>query len=467
MKIVIVGGGSAQWVPILVDDIVTAPCLAGSELVLEDIDAARAERTLGYAAHVAGLARSGVAVRATTDLDEALAGADFVVVCLSTGGLDSMARDLDVSARFGVPLPIGDTVGPAGISRALRNVPVLIGIARAMERRCPDAWLLNVTNPLTALTRAVTRETAIRAVGLCHEVQNARFLLSQMLDADYAGIVLRVTGVNHLPLVVGVEVEGRDRLGDLLDVAHERVDLDTPLPLLDRVFAQPVLTTGGGVTDAMRAPGWTKRRLRDTQLLNYEVLRRFGAFPAAGVDHTVEFVPGFLSAESERGKAWGVEPVTVDDRRGREAAYATRLAEKLSAAEPPRHRSTEMVVDVIEALVTGAPIDLPLNIPNAGQCPDLPAEVVVESFCTVDAHGIRGRDQAVAPPAPAALLRRVSAAQELTVEAACTGSRETLLAALFTDPLASALDHDRLVQLADAIVDATAPWLPQFGASAP
>jgi alpha-galactosidase/6-phospho-beta-glucosidase family protein len=464
-RVTIVGGGSAQWVPILVDDIVIAPCLAGSELVLHDVDAARVERTGEYAEHVAGLAGTGVAVRTTTDLDDGLTDARFVVVCISTGGLDSMARDLDFSARFGLPLPIGDTVGPAGISRALRNVPVLVDLARAMEQRCPDAWMLNVTNPLTALTRAVTRETAIKAVGLCHEVQNCRFFLSQMLDANYADIELRVTGVNHLPLIVGIEVDGRDRFADLVDVAHERVELATPLPLLDRVFAGPVVTTGGGVTEAMRAPGWTKRRLRESQLLNYEVLKHFGAFPAAGVDHTVEFVPGFLTAESEWGKQWGVEPVTVTDRRGREATYAARLAEKLTATEPPRHRSTEMVVDVIEALLTGAPIHLPLNVPNAGQCPDLPPDVVVESICTVDSNGIRGRDRAVAPPALAALLRRVSAAQELTVDAAVSGSRDALLAALFTDPLASALDHARLVELAGAIVDATAPWLPQFAAT--
>jgi alpha-galactosidase len=467
MRISIVGGGSAQWVPILVDDLVIAPWFSGAELVLDDVDASRLERTRAYAEHVAGRAGCGASVRATTDLGEALTGADFVVVCISTGGLDSMACDLDVSARFGIPLPIGDTVGPAGISRALRNAPVLVGIAREMERCCPDAWLLNVTNPLTVLTRAVTRETGIKAVGLCHEVQNCKFFVSQMLDASYADVVLRVTGVNHLPLVVGVEVAGRDRFDDLLDVAHERVDLDAPLPLLDRVFAQPVVTTGGGVTDAMRAPGWTKRRLRETQLLNYEVLRRFGALPAADVDHTVEFVPGFLTAESEWGKAWGVEPVTVTDRRAREATYAARLEEKMAATEPPRQRSTEMVVDVIEALVTGTATELPLNIPNAGQCPDLPDDVVVEAFCTVDASGIRGRDHAVAPPALRALLRRVAEAQELTVESALSGSRDALLAALFTDPLAGALDHDRRVQLVDAIVDATAGWLPQFDATAP
>ena len=99
-----------------------------------------------------------------------LDGADFVIVCISTGGFRSMAVDLDVPATHGITQTVGDTVGPGGINRALRNVPVLVGIGKAMEEHCPDAWLFNITNPMTALTRAVCRETSIKTVGLCHEV---------------------------------------------------------------------------------------------------------------------------------------------------------------------------------------------------------------------------------------------------------------------------------------------------------
>jgi alpha-galactosidase len=376
-----------------------------------------------------------------------------------------MARDLDVSARFGVPMPVGDTSGPAGISRALRNVPVLVDIARAMERHCPDTWMINVTNPLTALTRAVARETSINVVGLCHELGACRFFVSQMLDVDYFDVELRVTGVNHFPLVVGVDVGGRDRFADLLDVAHDRVDLRAPLPMLDRVMARPVVTTGGAPTDAMRAPGWTKQRLRDMQSLNYEVLRRFGAFPGADRNHTVEFVPGFVTEASEWGKRWGVEATTIEERHGREARYQHELDDRMRRREPPHVRSTELVIDVVEALETGVPFVGPMNIPNAGHCPDLPDGSVVESYCIADGDGIRGRDRAVAPPPLATLLRRISAAQELTVDAALSGSRDTLLHALFTDPLAGALDHDVLVALRDSIVDASAQWLPQFAQS--
>jgi alpha-galactosidase len=461
VRIVIVGGGSAQWVPLLTDDIAITPCLAGGSLVLHDLDGDRLSRTAAYAEHVFALAGSGIRVETTTDLDAALPGADYVIVCISTGALASMACDLEVSARFGRPMPVGDTSGPAGISRALRNVPVLVDIARAMERACPDAWMINVTNPLTALTRAVARETSIRVVGLCHELGGARFFVSQMLDADYAATELRVTGVNHFPLICGVDVGGVDRFAELVAVADGSADLDAPLPMLDHVFSRPVETTGGALSDDMKAPGWNKRRLREFQLLNYDILRRFGALPGADRNHTIEFVPDYINA-SEWDQQWGIELTTIAERKGREVTYTRRLAERMAVTAPPQHRSTELVVDVIDALTTGEPVAFPMNIPNDDHCPDLPTGRVVESICIADGAGIRGRDRVHAPAALATLLREISAAQEYTVDAALDGSRDTLVQALATDPVSASLDHDTLVVLADAIVDTTARWLPQF-----
>lgn len=463
MRITIVGGGSAQWVPLLVDDVVGAVFLDGCELVLHDIDPARLAGTSVYAQHVAALSPRRVHVIATASLDEALRDASYVVVCISTGGLESMRRDLEVSERFGVPMPVGDTVGPAGISRALRNVPVMIDIARAMERCCPNAWMLNVTNPLTVLTQAVARETSIKVVGLCHELVGCRFFVSQMLDADFGDIELNVTGVNHFPLVCEVECEGSDATERLREIAEERVDLSGALPLLDEIMAKPVQATGGVPSAMMRAPGWTKRRLREMLSLNYEVFRCFGALPGADPSHTIEFMPGFLSEASGWGKRWGVERTTIEDRRAREAGYRARLEERMQRTQPPTARSTEMVIDVIEGFETDARVVRPLNIPNRGQCPDLPEGVVVETHCIVDRiGGIRSRDRTSASPEMTTLLRRIVESQWLTLNAAVDGSEEELLAALFTDPLASALDHDALVALRDAILDATQEWLPQF-----
>src|SRR5262249_12588592 len=149
-------------------------------------------------------------VATTTDLRRALEGADFVVVTISTGGFDSMAVDLDVPARHGIRQSVGDSVGPGGINRALRNIPVLVGIGRHMEEICPDAWLVNITNPMTCLTRAVCRETAIKAVGLCHEVGNWCIDLAIALGTTAEGVHPTVVGVNHLPVLSALDIDGRD-----------------------------------------------------------------------------------------------------------------------------------------------------------------------------------------------------------------------------------------------------------------
>ena len=115
---------------------------------------------------------AGATFDTTTDQRRALEGADFVIVTISTGGFESMAVDLDVPARYGIRQSVGDTVGPGGINRSLRNIPVLVGVGEDMGKICPDAWLLNITNPMTCLTRAVCRQTEVKTVGLCHEVGN-------------------------------------------------------------------------------------------------------------------------------------------------------------------------------------------------------------------------------------------------------------------------------------------------------
>ena len=148
------------------------PSLRGAHFVLEDIDPAPLDKMEALARMVNESMGARATFSTTTDQRRALDGADFVIVTISTGGFDSMAVDLDVPARYGIRQSVGDTVGPGGINRSLRNIPVLVGVAEDMGKVCPDAWMLNITNPMTCLTRAVCRQTAIKTVGLCHEVGN-------------------------------------------------------------------------------------------------------------------------------------------------------------------------------------------------------------------------------------------------------------------------------------------------------
>ncbi|MDQ1509781.1 MAG: galacturan 1,4-alpha-galacturonidase, partial [Actinomycetota bacterium] len=181
-RIVIVGGGSYHWAPRLLSDFANTPSLAGAEVVLHDLDLDRLKLMEELGGEIAS--RRGIALRTTAEPDRkrALAGAEFVITCFSVGGFDSMQHDIEIPRRFGIRQPIGDSVGPGGLLRALRSVPVLLDIARDVETIAPDAWLVNVTNPLTALCRSVTRETGVKTVGLCNEWVGATFNLSLALD---------------------------------------------------------------------------------------------------------------------------------------------------------------------------------------------------------------------------------------------------------------------------------------------
>src|SRR5437016_9845231 len=149
-RIVVVGGGSFQWVPKLLIDLVNTPSLANAELVLEDVNPEPLEPLADFVRHVVGLKGVDLRVSTTTSQKEALAGADYVVVTISTGGFASMRHDLEIPEKHGIKQSVGDTVGPGGIMRALRNIPVLVGIARDMQERCDDAWPPNPTTPATA-----------------------------------------------------------------------------------------------------------------------------------------------------------------------------------------------------------------------------------------------------------------------------------------------------------------------------
>src|SRR6266576_680598 len=184
-RIVVIGGGSFQWVPKLLIDLVNTPSLADAELVLEDVNPEPLEPMADFVRHVVDLKGVDLTVSTTTNQKEALAGADYVVVTISTGGFASMRHDLEIPEKHGIKQSVGDTVGPGGIMRSLRNIPVLVGIARDMQELCDDGWLLNLTNPMTALCRAVTRETNVQCVGLCHEITGAQFALSNLLGADF------------------------------------------------------------------------------------------------------------------------------------------------------------------------------------------------------------------------------------------------------------------------------------------
>jgi alpha-galactosidase len=280
-------------------------------------------------------------------------------------------------------------------------------------------------------------------------------MLSLMLDVSFLDLQLTVAGVNHLPFITEIDAGGKDGfelLRDLLDHADERAHEPLAMALPADLGHEP--TSGSGE--------WTKADLLRVNGVKLECFRRYGVLPGAGDRHVAEFFPDFLTPATNWGDDWGVDLTSIADREDWQAKYVDEFETMLAAEAIDAMPSGELVAAVIQCTLTNSPGWFPLNLPNTGQVADLPSEVVVESMCVVDGAGARGRDTVTLPSEPAAIVQRVSRAQECTVEAALTGDRAVVLDAMRLDPLTSRLDSTTIASMADAMLDATAPWLPQF-----
>jgi alpha-galactosidase len=446
-RITIVGGGSTHWTPRLLCDFANTPSLHDAEVVLMDVDETSLPRMLDVAAHISRCRPGiGLSATATTDLDRALDGAEFVVTALSVGGFDSMRHDLEIPARHGIDQTVGDSVGPGGIARALRSIPVLLDIARAIERRAPNALLLNVTNPLSALCRAVTRETGVRTVGLCNEVVGCKFVISLLLDADLRLIDPVLTGVNHLPLVTEMHIGERDALAEL------RMLLDDPDAQRAPVWMTP--PEGMHYRKVSEGEEWTKQDVLAGNAVKLELFRRFGVLPASSDVHVVEFFAGFHDADVFHYRLDGHLADKQDDD-----VYVDEL---LASDEITTFPSGELVAELIDSLVTRTAVPLPVNLPNRGQAVGLPDDVIIECIGEAVDGDVRARDTVRVDGFMGEHLRRVVASEELTVEAALTGDRTTVLGAMLADPVAGALPFDTVTAMTDELLAATKPWLPQI-----
>lgn len=437
-KVVIVGGGSYQWGPKLVLDAAMSEDLGGGSLVLHDTDSVALDDVFRWGERAVGLAGSGLKLEKTQRLDEAFEGADFIVLSISTGGLDAMARDLEIPEGYGVVQTVGDTVGPGGIFRALRNIPVVVGIAREMERVCPDAVLLNLTNPLTALTRAVTKTTSIRTIGLCHELFGTLEVLAEEFGVPEDRLDVEVAGVNHFIWITRIAAGGRD----VTDETRRRV--------AEGRVRDAVLEKVGNDTDPF-VNTWGFRT---------EMCRLYGHLPAAGDRHLCEFLPGYLEDESERERL-DLRRTTIEDRReklARDRDLVRRQADGREEFEV--RRSREEISDVIGAIHAGRRSINIANIPNEGQVYNLPRGAVVETYAAIDGLGARGVSFGGLPSPIENLVRPHAINQETVVEAGLKGDKELAFRAFVADPLVSHRPGAR--RMFEEMFEAHGHLLPQF-----
>lgn len=436
-RICFIGGGSYNWMPKLLGDLALTPDLAGS-VVLHDLNATALDDIRRYGQRVFERTGSHFNIETTTDLDRALDGAQFVVVTITTGGLDTMALDLDIPERYGVFQSVGDTVGPGGLSRALRNVPVLVGIAQAMERRCPEAWMLNLTNPLTVLTRAVTLTTRIKAMGLCHELFGVRGALMRQFGASVDDFEMNVAGVNHLIWILNMTIRGRDGLQMVREMAAEG--------------GTPPLPPGRGDWHEPFVDRWK---------LKLKLFELFGALPAAGDRHLAEFFPYFLLEETGQGADYGVQLTRIAHRRQQVASARSAVHAAIAAPELPSvTRSSEATADIVSAVVNGRSVRTIVNLPNTGQIDNLPRGAVVETLAEITSAGAHPLVVGALPLGVLSTLQPHVVNQELIVRSALEGDRQLALQAMANDPLVH--DMGKAESMLDELLAAHAQYLPQF-----
>jgi len=424
-RIAFVGAGSVEFTKDLLGDLLSFPELTDATIALHDIDRERLDAAEAMARWTASALGAPATIEAHLDRRAALAGCDHVINMIQVGGHAATLIDFDVPKRFGLRQTIGDTLGIGGIFRALRTIPVMQGIARDMFELCPDAWLLNYTNPMAMLCWSVYAGTPIkRVVGLCHSVQWTTRGLAELVGVPYEEVEYLGAGVNHQAWILQFRHRGRD-LYPLLDEAIER---------------DPEL----------------RRRVR------VEMYRRLGYFPTESSEHSAEYLPWFMRSDEmiERFRVPVDEYVRRSEENLREYQAMRRTLAEGGSFEI--ERSLEYASLIIHSIATGEPRVIYGNVPNHGLISNLPLGACVEVPCLVDGNGVQPTAVGSLPPQLAALNRTFLNVCELTVRAALEGDRTHVVHAALLDPNTSAtLSPEQIEQMVDALVEAHGDALPE------
>lgn len=434
-----VGGGSYNWSPKLLSDIMQEPELNGSEVVLLDPNLKAAKEIKAAAETMAKTLKVKFVFRATSDEASAFKGVDFVVITISTGDLDMMAHDLAIPEKYGIFQTVGDTAGPGGWSRTLRNVPVFEKMAKKIEKYSPNAVVLNYTNPMSALTATVSAVSSLRNVGLCHGLFGNYRVLRKIFNCEEKDISINFAGVNHFFWVKDFSVKGKPGYPLLMKKLKSKS--------IDQLLRE-------GETD--------EAGFHSNHALCDELLREFGYLPFVADRHICEFIPGILSPKASNLKKFKLVRTSVKERREGRRKARERALKYASGEFQPMPRTRETAVDIVKAVAFDKPFVDVVNLPNVGQVENLPRGAVVETLGLIDSLGFRGVSAGNLPAPIQRLVEPHCHVQMMTVKAALDGDRELALQSLMLDPMCSHLPPSKIREMGLELMSATKDWLPQF-----
>ncbi len=446
-KITFMGAGSTVFARNVIGDCMCREALQSATVALYDINPER----LAESAAILGVINSNINANrmkietfcGIENRRRALDGSNFVVNAIQVGGYEpSTVIDFEIPKKFGLQQTIADTLGIGGIFRALRTIPVMLDFAHDMEAVCPDAWLLNYTNPMAMLTGAMLRATSIRTVGLCHSVQVCAASLLESLgygkleELEKAPIRFSTAGINHQGWLLEISENGRDLYPELRAKARELVP-------------------------QLRAAQENK----NNNIVRLEIMNRFGYYVTESSEHSAEYMPYWIKRNyPELIREFNIP---LDEYPRRCIHQISEWKQQYEAIRRDPHLNHTLTREygsgIMNAIITDTPYRIGGNVLNDGFIDNLPSDAVVEVPCLVDAQGIHGTRIGRLPTQCAALNMTNINPQLLTIEAALTRRRETVYQAALLDPHTSAeLSIDDTVKMCDALFDAHGSMLPKY-----
>lgn len=444
VKLTFIGAGSTVFAKNILGDILLNDRLRDIHIALYDIDQERLDdsyRLVNTLNKSINGDRATVSAHAGTEKRrEALRGADFVVNAIQIGGYDpATIRDFEIPKKYGLRQTIGDTLGIGGLFRTLRTVPVMYSIAEDMQAVCPNALMLNYTNPMATVTGAVLRDTPVKAVGLCHSVQHCVEHLFDAVDMSPDELSgswpqWHVAGINHMAWLLKLQDGERDLYPEVKKRAKEKL----------------ALAREGNAGD-------------HSDLVRLAVMDVFGFYITESSEHNAEYTPWWIkSGYPELIENYNI-PLDEYPRRCRDQISEwTQMRSALLESSHIEHEPTiEYASQILGAVVSDEPARIHGNILNEGHIPNLPERSIVEVPCLVDSNGVQGVKVGPLPEQCAALNRTNVNVQLVTLEAARTESRESAYQAAALDPhTAAELSLDDIVSLCDDLFEAHRDFLP-------
>jgi len=434
-RITFIGAGSIGFTRTLVRDILTFPRLTDAELVLMDIDAERLEFAERSVKRIIELGNYPATVKTTLSRAEALQGADVVMVTILAGGVHVWRHDIEIPKQYGIDINVGDTRGPSGIFRALRTIPEMLAIAKDMEKYCPNAMMLNYTNPMAMLCRAMQRESNIAITGLCHSVQGTAEMLAGWIGVPYEEIDYLCAGINHMAWYLRFDHKNQS-VYPLIRAAMDKPEVYNQEIVSNEMFLHLdyYVTESSGHNSEYNA--WFRKR------------------------------PDLIEKYCTHGTGWnpGKHAYILDEYLRRENEWRDDARSWFDgSAQLKLDRGHEYAAYIVNALVGGEPFRFNGNVRNTGLITNLPQDACVEVPVFVDKDGLHPVHVGALPPQCAMLTNLSAQIEELAVDGAISGDPRKVYQAILNDPLTAAvLAPNEIRDMVNQMFAKNQAYLPQF-----